>query len=200
MPSGLQVDTDTMYPLTIEDVAATLAGIVRWRGLLADNHTVCSHSVNVALLLLDRYQHPGLGLLGLLHDIDEVFVGDIPAPLKAALVDEEELNGFAHRATDALLADADTAHALWLLSEKESVRAAVRCADYDVGLHEVASASAFTNAQAAFRAAVVGGSNDAFDGGCALPTFGAHSEEEFVNMFRNLVEQFNAARKSAQRK
>lgn len=199
LPSGRTLDTDLMDGLTIEDVAAVLAKIERWRGMLSPSHSVCSHSVNVALLLLDRYQHPGIALLGLLHDLDEVFVGDIPAPIKAVLVDESALEMWAERALFQLLPD-ELFHALLALAGRECVRAAVRCADLDVTQQEVAASGKHTNAQEALHKVVVGEGAAAFDGGCISANFGDHSEEEFVNMFRNLVEQFNAVRKHAKGK
>ncbi|MFG1319866.1 hypothetical protein [Xanthobacter autotrophicus] len=62
------------------DIAAHLAKACRFAGACHVPYSVAQHSVVVADQL-----PPTLRLYGLLHDAHEAYIGDIPAPMKAAL-------------------------------------------------------------------------------------------------------------------
>jgi hypothetical protein len=65
----------------IETIAETLSKKVRWGGHCKGFYSVAQHSVHVCDLS-PKY----LRLEGLLHDMTECFLGDIPRPIKNALV------------------------------------------------------------------------------------------------------------------
>ena len=73
----------------IQTVASNLAGKFRWCGLATRSGryiTVAQHCVAVAdaAMYLGQHNVCHLRTLALLHELDEVFLPDIPTPLKAA--------------------------------------------------------------------------------------------------------------------
>lgn len=72
-------------PVRLTDIATSLARLPRWCGnTRGAAYSVAQHSAMVATLLAERHGRY-LGLAGLLHDAHEVAIGDIPAPIKAAV-------------------------------------------------------------------------------------------------------------------
>lgn len=77
--------------LTVADICKTLAQITRFRGATRYAYSVCQHSTFVSriaedLVLNDAPENHGVaaiaGLFGLVHDVHEIVVSDIPSPLK----------------------------------------------------------------------------------------------------------------------
>jgi hypothetical protein len=64
----------------IEDIAESLSKKVRWGGHCKGFYTVAQHCVHVCDILPKE-----LRLEGLLHDMSETFLGDVPRPVKAAV-------------------------------------------------------------------------------------------------------------------
>jgi 5'-deoxynucleotidase YfbR-like HD superfamily hydrolase len=89
--SGLLVDPLALKTgdILIEDVAHSLAHECRWRGVLG-RRSVAWHSYAVAMLLGERGCSHEVQMLGLLHDMAEVFIGDIATPVKKTLLDVEQ--------------------------------------------------------------------------------------------------------------
>lgn len=92
LPSGRMVDLMAPRPADIDfsgDVAPALANIARFDGSCAARPgrpwTVLDHSVDGADLLRAEGQPERMGLLFLLHDAHEAYVGDISSPVAAAL-------------------------------------------------------------------------------------------------------------------
>lgn len=74
---------DVLHPrsddICLEDLAAGLAAIVRFRGALGTPYTVAQHSVLVSMWRgLTLYERRW----ALLHDAAEAYMGDIPSPVK----------------------------------------------------------------------------------------------------------------------
>ena len=101
--SGHVVDLTDPDPnsITVSDVAAGLAGQIRWGGRAGTWLTVAQHSLDAAALGLSvgrKIILPGrekrLAVHCLLHDVGEAYLGDITTPAKEALgrprVDELE--------------------------------------------------------------------------------------------------------------
>ena len=67
--------------IDIADIAEHLSKIPRFSGACRPNLSVAQHSVHVASLMLRDNGTPTEGMLGLLHDAHEAFMGgDIPTP------------------------------------------------------------------------------------------------------------------------
>lgn len=76
----------------IEDMAESLSKKVRWGGHCNGLYTVAQHSVLVARITPHPYK-----LEGLLHDMTETYLGDIPRPIKAALAGVNEYEDTLYR-------------------------------------------------------------------------------------------------------
>jgi hypothetical protein len=63
--------------IEIEDIAHSLAMQVRWNGHLKVFFSTAQHSVNVSY-----HVPPWCEFWGLMHDADEMIVGDLPSPVK----------------------------------------------------------------------------------------------------------------------
>jgi hypothetical protein len=63
--------------IDLDDIAATLARVVRFGGMLSVSYTVAQHSV-----LVSRLVSPENRLIALLHDATEAYLGDVISPLK----------------------------------------------------------------------------------------------------------------------
>lgn len=81
-------DNQKLYPLiargslTIESIAHSLALQCRWQGHCREFYSIAEHSVRVARVLLARGYSLECVLAGLLHDITEVGISDLPSPIK----------------------------------------------------------------------------------------------------------------------
>lgn len=76
-----------------EEIAHALENICRYAGHVHEHHSVASHSCLVAAMIPELSTPEATckaRLLALLHDIGEVFVGDIPAPLQHHLRNHDE--------------------------------------------------------------------------------------------------------------
>jgi hypothetical protein len=91
MPSGKRWYMD--HPtFDLEDIAYSLANQNRFNGTGRRFMSVAEHSVRVSYLI-NEYQHMADGGLkvyaieGLVHDVPEAYLGDVPGPWKALLPD-----------------------------------------------------------------------------------------------------------------
>lgn len=82
MSSGVLVDLSSpkMEDIDIEDIAWSLAGILRFNGHLSTHISVARHSLEVSRLVPAELQ-----LAALLHDAHEAYVGDVTRPVKRYL-------------------------------------------------------------------------------------------------------------------
>lgn len=94
LSNGKLADTFQLTPedVTIDILSHGLANINRYSG-----HTLHPYSVAQHSLVLTQICEPGLEKAALLHDAAEMFIGDIPYPMKKALGEaydeiEEDLN------------------------------------------------------------------------------------------------------------
>lgn len=83
----LRFDFPTMEQFTWEDIAFGLAGHMRFGAQLPLRINIAAHSLFVSAKLQSLGYDPFTQLVGLLHDAEEAFTGDLPAPLKAMFPD-----------------------------------------------------------------------------------------------------------------
>lgn len=72
--------------LTVEDIAKSLSQITRYRGATKFPITVAEHSVMVSRIAGELGGREA-ALYGLVHDVHEIVVSDIPSPLKKFFAD-----------------------------------------------------------------------------------------------------------------
>lgn len=68
--------------ICFDDVAHALAQKPRFTGHLAVQYSVAEHSIRVAALLRASGRQPDVVLAGLLHDVGETYLPDVPSPIK----------------------------------------------------------------------------------------------------------------------
>lgn len=71
--------------LSIEDIAHAQSNLCRFTGHVRKYYSVAEHSVRVSWLLEREGHSPRVQAWGLIHEIDEPYLGDISTPLKYAL-------------------------------------------------------------------------------------------------------------------
>lgn len=81
LPSGKVIDFNNLknYDFTVEEIADLLSHVKRFNGYGID---VASHSLWVANTLFYLTGNPHIALLGLMHDAQEAYIGDIATPVK----------------------------------------------------------------------------------------------------------------------
>lgn len=81
LPTGNIIDLNNVsdYEFTVEEIAELLSHVKRFNGYGMD---VASHSMWVANALYYLTGNPHIALLGLLHDAQEGYIGDIATPVK----------------------------------------------------------------------------------------------------------------------
>lgn len=81
LPSGNVIDFNNLkgYNFTVEEIADLLSHVKRFNGYGMD---VASHSLWVANTLFYLTGNPHIALLGLMHDAQEAYIGDIATPVK----------------------------------------------------------------------------------------------------------------------
>lgn len=82
--SGVLVDP--LHPqldtVRIDDIAHALSMVCRYSGHVDAHYSVAQHSIEVSLYLLQMGASPLCQLMGLLHDAEEAYFGDMSSPLK----------------------------------------------------------------------------------------------------------------------
>lgn len=81
LPTGNIIDLNNVseYKFTVEEIADLLSHVKRFNGYGMD---VASHSLWVARTLYYITGNPHIALLGLMHDAQEAYIGDIATPVK----------------------------------------------------------------------------------------------------------------------
>ena len=81
LPNGTAIDlaSPDTYEFKVEPIAKMLSKIKRFNGYGQD---VAIHSVQVARILYNYTGNPHIALVGLLHDAQEAFIGDVATPVK----------------------------------------------------------------------------------------------------------------------
>lgn len=81
LPNGKIINFNDLkgYDFTIEEIADFLSHVKRFNGYGMD---VASHSIWVANTLYYLTGNPHIALLGLMHDAQEAYIGDIATPVK----------------------------------------------------------------------------------------------------------------------
>lgn len=81
LPNGKVIDFNNIkgYEFTIEEIADLLSHVKRFNGYGMD---VASHSLWVANTLFYLTGNPHIALLGLMHDAQEAYIGDMATPVK----------------------------------------------------------------------------------------------------------------------
>ncbi len=77
----------------VEDVAHALSQICRYTGHTRTHYSVAQHCVLASIVVADELGRPDAALAALLHDAAEAYVGDVSAPLKAAMRTVERCRG-----------------------------------------------------------------------------------------------------------
>ena len=92
--SGLAFDLLDPRPeqVRVEDVAYALSRINRYTGHTVA-YSVAQHSVLAMRTVADELREPEHALAALLHDAAEAYVGDVSAPLKYALREQDKKSG-----------------------------------------------------------------------------------------------------------
>ena len=81
LPSGKVINFNDLkgYDFTVEEIADLLSHVKRFNGYGMD---VASHSLWVASTLYYLTGNPHIALLGLMHDAQEAYIGDVATPVK----------------------------------------------------------------------------------------------------------------------
>lgn len=81
LPDGTAIDlaSPDTYEFKVEPIAKMLSKIKRFNGYGQD---VATHSVLTARILYNYTGNPHIALVGLLHDAQEAFIGDVATPVK----------------------------------------------------------------------------------------------------------------------
>lgn len=81
LPDGTAIDlaSPDTYEFKVEPIAKMLSKIKRFNGYGLD---VATHSVLTARILYNYTGNPHIALVGLLHDAQEAFIGDVATPVK----------------------------------------------------------------------------------------------------------------------
>jgi 5'-deoxynucleotidase YfbR-like HD superfamily hydrolase len=87
------VEEQNVKDIPIEDIAHALSMNCRFNGHLKDFYSVAEHSVWVSHLVPERY-----ALEGLMHDVSEAFIPDMPRPFKKFITGFEEYEDKIHEA------------------------------------------------------------------------------------------------------
>lgn len=97
LPNGNVIDLrrPSEYTFTVEEIAKLLSKVKRFNGW---GMSVARHSTIVANILFYLTRNPHIALLGLLHDAQEGYVGDIATPVKDLISSQwERLEKSIHR-------------------------------------------------------------------------------------------------------
>ncbi|HSX21475.1 MAG TPA: hypothetical protein VLE97_01720 [Gaiellaceae bacterium] len=83
-PSGtrFRLDAPTPAMVHVRDIARHLSMKCRWSGGVEHFYSVAQHSVMVS-----RWIEPAHAFLGLMHDAEEAYTGDVSSPMKAMFAD-----------------------------------------------------------------------------------------------------------------
>lgn len=87
----LRDSASSLHEISIEDLAAALAQLNRWGGRVPVPYNVARHSVDTVRLARADGASREIQYECLMHDVTEAFVGDVCAPIKAALPDLRDL-------------------------------------------------------------------------------------------------------------
>ena len=128
------------YNYSIKEIARSQSRMTRFCGHTLEKYYLAEHSVSVAKLVMRVVKLPAgvtrttLGICGLLHDAAEVFVGDMPGPVKA-LPEMAGYRALDDRTQRAIL----RAFGIWLPAEtRAEVDAIVDLADKEMCRKELA--------------------------------------------------------------
>lgn len=75
----------TVEMIKLADVAHALAYLCRYNGHSKHFYSVAEHSYHMAQWLLDEGYSVKTALTGLLHDVAEAYIGDMPRPIKVTM-------------------------------------------------------------------------------------------------------------------
>lgn len=89
LTTGRGIDFNILNPeakdVNIEDIATSLAKLVRYNGQCSGFWSVADHSLLVADYILFETKNPRMAMVGLLHDAAEAYIGDIPTGVKQSI-------------------------------------------------------------------------------------------------------------------